>query len=76
MPRSTCCCVLGDAVTPGCSSVSWLKSRPFSGSSRICFSSTSAATDDCRVFTIDASAVTMTCSSMPPTFSRTLTTAS
>ena len=76
MPRSTCCCVVGDAVTPGCSSVSWLKSRPFNGSSRTWRSSTSAAIDDWRMLTSAVSPATTTCSSTPPTFICTDTTAS
>jgi hypothetical protein len=66
MPRSTCCDVLGDAVTPAWSNVSWLKSRPFSGSSRIWLWSTSAVSDACFVWTSVLSAVTTTRSDMPP----------
>ena len=68
MPRSTAWAVVGDEVTPSWSRVSWLKSRPFSGSSRIWLWSTSAVTDDWWVATSTASPVTTTRSATPPIF--------
>ncbi len=72
MPRSTACAVLGDDVTPGWSSVSWLKSRPFSGNSLICACSTRPTTAGLCMATSVASAVTTTRSANPPSFISTL----
>jgi hypothetical protein len=67
IPRSTCREVVGDARTPGWSSVNWLKSRPLSGSSRICCESTTAEIEELVVSITGDSPLTVTASVIVPT---------